>query len=283
MHKLIYFFKKIYVPLLFIILEVVAISLYATSSPYSQARTLAISHHVVGWANGLFSGLKGYLTLRHDNIALTERIAELESRLNAYREQLPENFELGIDLHSDQYIAGKVVSNSVNRLQNYIVVNKGLSDGVRIGMSVLSAQGYAVGSITNCSDNFSIAASLLNTSVRVSARLAEDKSMGLVYWQGGDSQIAQFNNVPKYAKIEVGDIVEAIDFSEYFPNGTILGSVESAVLNEDQTMYNCIIRLAADMSRIDNVILVDGQDIDQVRRLKSEPYPVEGTEIDANN
>ena len=42
-------------------------------------------------------------------------------------------------------------------------------------------------------------------------------------------------------------------------------------MNDDQTMYNCTLRLAADFSRIDNVILVDNRDIDQVRVLKREP------------
>ena len=282
MHKLIYFLKKIYVPLIFVIAEITAISIYATSTPYSQARALSVSHYIAGWTNSMFAGLKSYLSLRHNNIVLTERIAELESRISAYRHIVPANVELGIELLADQYIAGKVVSNSVNHLQNYIVINKGLNDGVRLGMSVLSAEGYAVGSVTNCTEYYSIAATLLNTSVRVSARLSEDKSMGLVFWEGGDSQTALFTNVPKYAKIAVGEAVEAIDFSEYFPNGTIIGNIESFELNGDQTMYNCTIRLAADMSRIDNVILVEGSDIDQVRRLKREPYPTE-EQFDSNN
>lgn len=274
MHKLIYFLKKTYVPILFVLIEIGAICLYADSSPYSQARTLAASHYIAGWGDRLFGSMRSYLSLRRDNIALTERIAELESRLNAYKQMVPDNVEVELELDNDQYIACKVVSNSINHLQNYIIINKGLNDGVRIGMSVLTAQGYAVGSITNCTENFSVAASLLNTSVKVSARLSTDKSMGLFYWPGGDSQIALFSNVPKYAQIETGDMVEAIDFSEYFPDGTILGSVESAELTDDQTMYTCTVRLAADMSRLDNVILVDGHNIEQVKRLKREPIPV---------
>ena len=62
-----------------------------------------------------------------------------------------------------------------------------------------------------------------------------------------------------------------MDFSEYFPSGTIICTVESIEMNDDRTMYNCTLRLAADFSRIDNVILVDNRDIDQVRVLKREP------------
>lgn len=271
MHKLIYFLKQIYIPVIFIILEITALVFYSTSSPYSQSRLMSINHYVTGWSGNIFLQMRSYFNLRKDNTMLNERIAELENRLNAYKSQLPANVEISVDLQSHQYITGKVVSNTLNRPQNYIVINKGLSDNVRIGMSVLSPEGYAVGYITNCSQNFSIAQSILNTSFNISSRLSKDRSMGLVSWSGGSPHIAKFTDVSKYATINVGDTVEAIDFSEYFPSGTIIGTVESMEMNDEQTMYTCTIRFAADIARIDNVLLVDGRDVDEVRHLKTEP------------
>ena len=273
MQKLIYFLKQIYVPAIFVILEIAALMFYATASPYSQSRLMSINHYITGWSSNIFLQMRGYFHLREDNAMLIERIAELENRLNAYQSQLPKDIEIGVDLQSHQYITGKVVSNSLNRPQNYIVIDKGINDNVRIGMSVLSPEGYAVGYITNCSQNFSVALSILNTSFNVSSRLSKDRSMGLVSWSGGNPHMAKFTDVSKYASISVGDSVEAIDFSEYFPSGTIIGTIEDMVLNDDQTMYNCTIRLSADITRIDNVILVDGRDIDEVRHLKREPTP----------
>lgn len=234
---------------------------------------MSINHYITGWSGNIFLQMRNYFNLRKDNAILNERIAELENRLNAYKSQLPNNVEIGVDLQSHQYMTGKVVSNSLNRTQNYIVIDKGLSDNVRIGMSVLSPEGYAVGYITNCSQNFSIAQSILNTSFNISSRLSKDRSMGLVSWSGGSPHIAKFTDVSKYAVINVGDTVEAIDFSEYFPSGTIIGTVESMEMNDEATMYNCKLRLAADIARIDNIILVDSRDIDEVRHLKTEPTP----------
>ena len=271
MHKLIHFLKLVYIPVIFIVLEITALVCYSTSSPYSQSRLMSINHYITGWSGNIFLQMRNYFNLRKDNAILNERIAELENRLNAYKSQLPNNVEIGVDLQSHQYMTGKVVTNSLNRSQNYIVIDKGLSDNVRIGMSVLSPEGYAVGYITNCSQNFSIAQSILNTSFNISSRLSKDRSMGLVSWSGGSPHIAKFTDVSKYAVINVGDTVEAIDFSEYFPSGTIIGTVESMEMNDEQTMYTCTIRFAADIARIDNVLLVDGRDVDEVRHLKSEP------------
>ena len=281
MHKLIYFIKKIYVPFTFLFIEIFAVYLYATSSPYSHSRLLSINHYLTGWSSTLFVKVVNYFSLEQSNIVLTERIAELESHLDSYKQLHPEPITAEVDLAENLYVAGRIVSNSINKSQNFIVINKGIDDNVRIGMSVLSPEGYAVGYITNCSAKFSIAMSILSTSLRVSARLAADRSMGLAYWEGGDARVFNLTDVSKYAQIEVGDNVEVIDFSEYFPSGTIIGTVESFELNDEQTMYNCKLRLAADLSRIDNVILVDNRDVDEVRRLKKEPYPA--PQVDEEN
>ena len=95
--------------------------------------------------------------------------------------------------------------------------------------------------------------------------------IGLVFWSIAEP-------LSHYAVPPVGvtpGTIEAIDFSEYFPSGTIIGSIESFELNKEGTMYNCTVRLAADMSRISNVILVDNLAIDEVRRLKREPAPAQ--------
>ena len=271
MHKLIYFIKKIYIPFLFLAVEVMAIYYYSTSTPYSQSRLSGLSYYLCGWSGSLFTKLGNYFSLEQDNVALNERIAELESLLSNYQTLYPQTVQTELDLSPNMYVPAKVVSKTLNRSVNYFVVNKGIDDNVRIGMSVLSPEGYAVGYITNCSQSFSIAVSLLSTSFKVSARLSEDRSMGTVYWSGGDIHTLQMSDISKYAVFEEGETVEAIDFSEYFPSGTILGTVESKQMNDEQTMFSCTLRIAADLSRIDNVILVDNREVEQVRILKQEP------------
>lgn len=271
MHKLIYFIKKIYIPFLFLAVEVMAIYYYSTSTPYSQSRLSGLSYYLCGWSGSLFTKLGNYLSLEQDNVALNERIAELESLLSNYQTLYPQTVQTELDLSPNMYVPAKVVSKTLNRSVNYFVVNKGIDDNVRIGMSVLSPEGYAVGYITNCSQSFSIAVSLLSTSFKVSARLSDDRSMGTVYWSGGDIHMLQMSDISKYAVFEEGETVEAIDFSEYFPSGTILGTVESKQMNDEQTMFSCTLRIAADLSRIDNVILVDNREVEQVRILKQEP------------
>ncbi|MBQ7855784.1 MAG: rod shape-determining protein MreC [Alistipes sp.] len=271
MHKLLYFIRKTYVAIIFVILEIIAIRSYAYSTPYTQARLLKASHSVVRGMHSAIQGVGEYFSLRRQNIMLTERIAELENRLDAIESANPDiEFEVTA-MHRYDYIAARVVSNSINRPQNFITIDKGLNDGVKLNMAVLSPEGYAVGSIVNCSENFSIAKSLLNNTFKVGGRLSEDGSIGTLHWNGGDAQMAIFDEVSKYANINEGDMVVASGFSYYFPPEVIIGTIESVEFPENRTTYDCRVRLAADFSRLSNVILVSNNMADEAQSLDSTP------------
>lgn len=271
MHKLLYFIRNSYVAIIFIVLEIVAIRSYAYSTPYTQSQLLSVSHSVTRFVQSLFNDIGGYMSLRRENIILTERLAELENRLDALEDGAVATDVAPNIFQQYEFMAARVVSNSVNRAENYITLNKGIADGVRINMAVVTPDGYAVGTIVNCSDNFSIARSMLNTSLRVGARLAKDGSIGTVGWNGGDSQVVDFNEVTKYAKVEVGDVVTASGFSHYFPSDIVIGTIESVVLPERATTYNCRVRLSADMSRLYNVLLIKNNSADEATMLEGDP------------
>ncbi len=271
MHKLLYFIRNSYVAIIFIVLEIVAIRSYAYSTPYTQSQLLSVSHSVTRFVQSLFNDIGGYMSLRRENIILTERLAELENRLDALEDGAVATDVAPNIFQQCEFMAARVVSNSVNRAENYITLNKGIADGVRINMAVVTPDGYAVGTIVNCSDNFSIARSMLNTSLRVGARLAKDGSIGTVGWNGGDSQVVDFNEVTKYAKVEVGDVVTASGFSHYFPSDIVIGTIESVVLPERATTYNCRVRLSADMSRLYNVLLIKNNSADEATMLEGDP------------
>ena len=54
MRKLLEFIRSVYVVVLFVVLEAIAISYYAHSTYYTQARLLARSNQLVGGVHGLF-------------------------------------------------------------------------------------------------------------------------------------------------------------------------------------------------------------------------------------
>ena len=85
MHRLIEFIKRIYVVLLFVLLEGIALMQYAQSSPYTEAKILSRTTAVGGAVSGAVTGVGHFFTLPAENRKLTARIAELEQQLKHVR------------------------------------------------------------------------------------------------------------------------------------------------------------------------------------------------------
>ena len=57
------------------------------------------------------------------------------------------------------------------------------------------------------------------------------------------------------------------------PSDVVIGKVERATLRENATTYDCRIRLAADMSRLSNVLLVKNNSAGEAQSLEEQPLP----------
>ena len=272
MRKLFEFIRSVYVVVLFVVLEAVAVSCYARSSYYTQARLLSRSNQVVGGVHGFFAGIGHYFTLGRENRMLLARVAQLEERLAQYEEaetaERLDSYMQDIGESKYRFAVASVVANSINRQQNLITLNRGLRDGVQPEMALLSPAGAMVGYVVDCSDRYAVAMSVLNTSFRASGRLAGSDYFGSIYWDGVDPHVVVLGELSKYADPQPGDEVVTTGFSQYFPEDVLIGEVESAELNETRTAYTVRVRLAAEMSRLTDVVLVGNRDLYEIRELQ---------------
>ena len=268
MFRLLEFIRRSYVTLLFVLFEVIAIGIYARSTYYTQATLLARANALTGGVAGALTDISGYFSLAKENGRLTERVAELEQRLAFYDKQVDTEQEIDIaDLHYE-FMPARVVSSSINRTRNFITINKGLRDGVMNDMALLSPAGEAVGYIIDCSERYSVAISILNTSFRTGCKIKGDGYSGSIEWMGGSPYEVTMRELSKYAKIEVGAEVVTSGVSHYFPSDMRIGWVESFELDESKTHYNAKVRLAADFSNLYNVVLVKNINREEVVDLE---------------
>ena len=269
MYRLWEFIRRSYVTLLFVLFEIIAIGIYARSNCYTQATLLARANAVTGGLAGAITDIDGYFSLAKENRELTERVAELEQRLAYYDRDVHGVDQIDIAELQYEYMAARVVSNSINRSNNFITLNKGMRDGVVSDMAVLSPSGEAVGYILDCSERYSVAVSVLNTSFRTGCKIKGDGYSGSIEWDGGSTYEVQMRELSKYARIEVGAEVVTTGVSHYFPSDMLIGWVESYSLDESKTYYNARVRLAADFTNLHQVVLVKYIDREEVVELES--------------
>ena len=272
MRKLIEFIRSIYVVVLFVALEAVAIGYYAHSSSYTQARLLARSNQVVGGVHGFFAGIRRYLFLGRENRDLAERVARLEEQLAQYQEAETaarlDSYMQDIGESKYRFATAAVVGNTLNRMQNLLTLNRGRKDGIEEEMAVLAPDGSMVGYVVACTERYAVAMSVLNTSFRTSGKISDTDYSGSIYWDGADPNTVILGELSKYADPQPGQEVVTAGLSEYFPADVLIGWVESAELNETKTSYTVRVRLAAEMSRLNEVILVADRDRYEIRELQ---------------
>lgn len=244
---------------------------YASSTPYTEAKILNSVGGAVSTLNSISRSVSGYLHLGGENNLLMARLAELEQQLAVYQRYEQDSllrsssFELGDQPYN--YIPVKVLYNSINKLQNQIVLNRGIADGVRERMALISPDGYMLGYISSCSDKYSVATSILNTSFRSSGKLDGDSYVGSIYWSGDSRYQVQMKELSKYASPQVGQQIISTGFSNIFPAGVKIGRVLSYELSASQRSYDLVIELGVDISAIDNLFIVGSSSSGQIKQL----------------
>ena len=279
MYKLIEFIRRIYVVLLFILIEAIALNYYAHSSYYTRAKILSHANMVTGALQQGILSLRQYFTLRSENEMLTSRIVELENTLTLYRErdmqQQTDTLSLAAmdstmmaSMSQYRYMSARVVSNTINSPRNLITINRGHQDGVLGEMAVITPDGAMVGYVVECSERYSIVMPLLNTDFRTSGKIAGDEHFGSISWDGTSPHRVQLSELTKYSEFEEGDEVVAAGLSHIFPEGIRIGYVESRKENSNLTSYDVEVRLAADMTRLSNVILIENTSYAEITNLE---------------
>ncbi len=273
MFRLLEFIRSTYLVLLFILAETIAISHYASSSSYSRAKILASSNAVVGTAQRAIRNTTHLFELPSENRRLSEYIADLELRLDTFEaqqsEELPEDF-IHFDDPAYTYIVARAISNSINKEDNYIVLDKGIEDGVHENMAVITPDGQLLGYITGCSARFSATLSALSHSFKSSGKLLNGEHFGSIYWEGESRYELTMSELSKYAQINVGDTIVSTGFSQIFPPGINIGRVKSFELNQMQTAYSVAVELAADITAVDYVLIVGRRDSMEIEELISD-------------
>ena len=284
MRRLLEFIRSTYVFLIFVALETAALNHYAHSSVYARATVLTRAAYVAGRVNGGLNEVKRYFSLSRENDQLLERLAELENRLAAY-ESYAASGNNAFDVADNDgevpeydslwakyvYMTASVVSSSVNKHNNFMIIDKGMDDGVRTQMGVVSPRGAMVGYVVGCSNRYAAVMPILNTSFHSSGMLLGSNNYSApISWSGHGMYEVQLEGLSKYAKPEVGDTIVSTGHSNIFPRGILIGRVKRFTMNEIQTAYNIDVELAADISAMHRVILIDNRDLDEIRKLQRE-------------
>ena len=264
MYYLLEFFRKYHYLLLFVVLEVVSFVLLCRFNSYQGSVTLSAANSTAAAIGGLYDDAKAYFQLGEINADLTQRNLQLQIQNEQLRERLR---QLGADssytargiaraLESYSLIPASVVSNSVTmRRGGYLVIDKGAADGVRPEMGVVGGGGV-VGIVYLVGNHHALIIPLTNSKSNVSCRVRGKDYFGYLSWQGGNLLHATLQDIPRYAGIKPGGVVETSGYSSVFPPGIFVGRIKAVNNSADGQSYALDIHLGTDFARIRDVAVV---------------------------
>ena len=243
--------------LVFILLEVAAFLLLFYNQAYPRSSMLSTANDIVAWQYERTNDVAEYFALRHQNNHLAQENAALRNQLAILQGDT-----------SIHYRPAKVVQMTTDQLQNYLTINRGKNDGVKIGQGVRNEDGV-VGIVRTVGLNYSIVLPIINTQTNLSCRFKKNDYIGTLQWDGGDTRFAQLKDVASHMVVNDGDTIVTSGLSPVFPEGMAVGIVESSTLEAGDSYYSIRVRLSTNFKRLKYVEVIGNDDQTELEELEN--------------
>lgn len=248
----------------FILLEVISFVLLFRFNSFQGSVFFSSANAVAGKIYEYNSAVTTFFNMSQNNKRLSERNLMLEQQVRSLSQYIAKNNGDSLFLEQSQknalagikLIPAKVISNSTDKEDNLITIDKGHADGVREDMGVACGTGV-VGVVYMASDHYAIVIPVINVNSNISVTIRKRGYFGFLHWKNKPSDIAYIDDVPRHARFALGDYVVTNGYSSIFPAGIMVGKILHVFNSADGLSYRVQIRLATDFGNLRHVCVID--------------------------
>ncbi len=177
--------------------------------------------------------------------ALQEIKKENETLRQALGIGLQENYDLELTQIINKDASG-----------GFILIDKGLRNGVEKDMPIITAQNVLIGKTSKVYDNFSEVLLVSNPKSVFDAKISsEEKDIsGIIRGQG--SSKALYDLIPRDAEIAVGETIITSGLGGFFPKGLLMGKIKEVKKSDTDPFQQANVELFFDMSSAENIFVI---------------------------
>jgi rod shape-determining protein MreC len=262
MYNLIKFILKYHFTILFILIELSALSIIFQNNNYQKVKFINSSNFLTGGVYKIQSTVIDYFKLKEINEALAFENARLKNEVSEisyikiptlFYDTVFVNDTLIIDTtRQSDYRTGKVISNSINKQLNVIFINKGEKDLFYKDMGVINAEGV-VGVVRSVSGHYATITPIINREFNINAKIKDSGFFGNLTWDGIDPSYAQLYDIPNHIIPVIGDTIITSGYSHIFDEGHIIGFIDKVNTVPGKSFININIRLAVEFGNLNYV------------------------------
>jgi rod shape-determining protein MreC len=213
---------------------------------------------------------------RQEIDALEVRIDALERENEELREMEGE-YQLLVDLFNRarqapdfNRLTASVIGQDPNPAVRSIVIDKGSTDGIRVGMPVESARGL-VGQVYRTTPNSSQVVLITDSSSAIPARLGTSRATGILRG-GGLGGVLTIDWIDLKHNIEVGEVVLTSGLGGRFPQDLVIGRVIEVDRREAELFQRAVVQPAADLDSLELIfVITDFEPVDTSIFSPTEP------------
>lgn len=269
------FFRSVRFKVLAIILAVLVVLLVVFSalggwtSPLSSVASSVVTPVQQGfnstweYITNLFSAPSRIRDLELENAELREQIAELTEAKTEYETALVENEfykdYLGLkEDHEDfEFCAAKVVSIDPVDAYGAFSINMGSINGISPYDPVITAEGL-VGYVKSVSLTSSTVITVLDPTVKAGAYDTRTDDSGIIV---GSAKLAKngqcrMNDLTRDCTVAIGDSIVTSGGGGIFPEGLMVGTVNTMGQDKGDIMYYAVIDTAVNFEKLRNVMVI---------------------------
>lgn len=222
-------------------------------APFQKAIVLSIGFFQDIWEHYFF-----LISVAEENQQLHRHMSEAKALKYKYTEILKENSRLrnllALKQQMDQpMIAAVVISKDPSPWFQTIIVDKGRSDGVAKGMSVITPAGV-VGLVVSTVGRYAKVMLITDPNSAVDAIVQSSRARGII--KGGPSGNCVFDFVLRKHDIAVNEAVVTSGMDGVFPKGLPIGAVTHIVKYESGIFQEVTVTPFVDFERLEEVLIV---------------------------
>lgn len=271
MQQLINFIQKYRYFLFFLFLELIAFQLIINNLSFHKSKFINSASSITGGFYNKINTISDYFQLDienkellNENLILRNKLEKLSQNIDTVAVSKIFNKTKFSQRYS--YFQGRVEKNQFRNNYNFLTINLGEKDSITPEMGVINSKGI-LGITENVLQSYSRVRSILNKNSKINAKLKNSNYFGTLTWDGLDYNITQLLDIPRQAKLKVGDTIITGGMSSIFPEGIPIGRVNN-IVNELSIKRIINIQLFNDMSNLKNIYVVKDFDKQQLMNLE---------------
>jgi len=188
--------------------------------------------------------------LQIKNQQLISRIVGLEE-LKKENETLRQALNIGLEKEFQLELAYLVFKDASN---DSLLIDKGLRDGIKKGLPVITKEKTLIGRIGEVYNDFSEVMLITNKKSSFDAQILEKDISGVAKGKGNLSLDLEL--IPKEKEVNLGDVVVSAVLGHIFPKGLLVGEVKEVKKSDLEPYQSATIKPAFDLKGIDSLFII---------------------------